>query len=123
MDLIKLDCKADDVSGEFVEAISNVLTNVKYIVDKPEKVRAELSGDGCAYLLSLYTDPADVGQVIGTHGYIINSIRSIISSVAGKHGVQVVFSYPTDVHNRKTMAESPGNFKGSKGKFQDIMVD
>jgi predicted RNA-binding protein YlqC (UPF0109 family) len=99
------------------------LTNVKYIVDKPEKVKAELSGDGCAYLLSLYTDPADVGQVIGTHGYIINSIRSIISSVAGKHGVQIVFSYPTDVHNRKVMSESPGNFKGTRIKYQESTID
>jgi predicted RNA-binding protein YlqC (UPF0109 family) len=122
MESIKLDCKAENVSGEFVEAITNVLTNVKFIVDKPEKVRVEMSGDGCTYLISLYTDPEDVGQVIGTSGYIINSIRSLISAIGGKHGVQITFSYPTDVNNRKIMTESPGNFRGAKSRFQDSRV-
>jgi predicted RNA-binding protein YlqC (UPF0109 family) len=122
MELIKLDCKAENIKPELVDAITHVLSNVNLLVDNPDKVRAEISGNDGAYLVLLYTDPANVGQVIGSHGYIINSIRAFMSAVAGKHDVEIEFRYITDLSNKRVQVESPGNFKGAKVNYQDSRV-
>jgi predicted RNA-binding protein YlqC (UPF0109 family) len=116
MELIKLECKAENIKPELVDAIKHVLSNANLLVDKPDKVRAEISGNDGAYLVLLYTDPADVGQIIGAHGYLINSIRSFMSAVSGKHDVEIEFRYITDMSNKRSQVESPGNFRGDKSR-------
>lgn len=119
MELIKLECEAKNIKPELVDAITHVLSNASLLVDKPEMVRAEISGNDGAYLVLLYTDPADVGQVIGAHGYLINSLRAFMSAISGKHDVEIEFRFITDLSNKRVQAESPGNFRG---KSQDNRV-
>jgi len=68
---------------EFVEYI------VKNLVDNPDKVQVTQIAGSHTIILELRADAADVGKVVGKHGKTINSIRTLLMSVAARGGVRV----------------------------------
>jgi hypothetical protein len=61
----------------------------KSIVNNPEDVSVEEYVSGKTVHLDLRVHPEDIGRVIGKHGRVANSIRSILRVVAARNGKQV----------------------------------
>lgn len=63
---------------------------VSNLVDHPEAVLVKEDIDESnTHLISITTDPADMGKVIGKGGKIINSIRELVKVKAIKQGLRV----------------------------------
>lgn len=62
----------------------------KALVDKPEEVSIEQYQDGKTLHLDLQVNPEDIGRVIGKHGRVANSMRTILRVVAARNGQQVM---------------------------------
>ena len=62
--------------------LKDVLTDMaKAIVEKPDSVSVtEAAGEDGEVLLTLSVDPDDMGKVIGRHGKIARSIRSVMKA-------------------------------------------
>lgn len=62
---------------------------VKALVDYPDEVKVrEVSGES-SIVLELTVAEEDAGRVIGRSGRVINSIRTIVQSLAAKDGKRV----------------------------------
>jgi predicted RNA-binding protein YlqC (UPF0109 family) len=68
---------------EFVEYI------VKALVDQPEDVRTERTVDEMGVLITLFINPADMGQVIGRMGQTAKAVRTLLRVVGAKHKARV----------------------------------
>ena len=68
---------------EFVEFI------VKSLVDRPEDVRTERVVDEMGVLITLFINPADMGQVIGRMGQTAKALRTLLRVVGAKHKARV----------------------------------
>ena len=55
---------------------------VKAIVDNPDEVRVTETVEGDSIILNLNVAEGDVGMVIGKHGNIARSIRTVIKAAA-----------------------------------------
>lgn len=61
-----------------------------WLVDHPEDLSlAEVEGEGGALVLELSVHPDDVGKVIGKHGRIIRSLRSLTKAAGQREGRSV----------------------------------
>ncbi len=61
----------------------------KSIVDNPDDVTVEEFESGKSVHLDLHVNPEDIGRVIGKHGRVANSMRSILRVVAARNGKKV----------------------------------
>ena len=61
----------------------------KSIVDDPKQVFVDEYRNGKTIQLDLQVGKADIGRVIGKHGRVANSLRSILKVVAARNGKQV----------------------------------
>jgi len=69
---------------EFVEFI------VKHLVDKPDEVKvSEVVGQKIT-VLELKVAPGNLGMVIGRHGKIANSIRTLLTAASMREGKRVM---------------------------------
>jgi len=68
---------------DFVEYV------VKALVDNPGDVRTERSVDEMGVLITLFINPADMGQVIGRMGQTAKAIRTLLRVVGAKHKARV----------------------------------
>ncbi len=68
---------------EFVEYV------VKALVDNPDDVRTERTVDEMGVLITLFINPADMGQVIGRMGQTAKAIRTLLRVVGAKHKARV----------------------------------
>lgn len=68
---------------DFVEYV------VKALVDNPSDVRTERSVDEMGVLITLFINPADMGQVIGRMGQTAKAIRTLLRVVGAKHKARV----------------------------------
>ena len=67
-----------------------ILTDIaKAIVDTPDEVTVLQNEDENSLTLVLSVAPDDMGMVIGKHGKIAKSIRSVIKAAAGNTGKKV----------------------------------
>lgn len=67
-----------------------ILTDIaKAIVDTPDEVTVLQNEDENGITLVLSVAPDDMGMVIGKHGKIAKSIRSVIKAAAGNTGKKV----------------------------------
>ena len=67
-----------------------ILTDIaKAIVDTPDEVTVLQTEDENSITLVLSVAPDDMGMVIGKHGKIAKSIRSVIKAAAGNTGKKV----------------------------------
>ena len=68
---------------EFVEYI------VKNLVDYPDKVKINEVGGTHTLIVELSVAKSDIGKIIGKKGKTINSIRTLLMSVASRNGLRV----------------------------------
>ncbi|MCH9611973.1 MAG: hypothetical protein S4CHLAM102_04530 [Chlamydiia bacterium] len=68
---------------EFVEYI------VKNLVDNPDKVQINEVGGTHTLIIELSVEKSDIGKIIGKKGKTINSIRTLLMSVASRNNVRV----------------------------------
>lgn len=70
--------------------LQEILANIaRELVDDPEAVSVEQTGDGYDLTLVLNVAPDDMGKVIGRHGRIARSIRLVMKAAAGINGKRV----------------------------------
>ncbi len=62
---------------------------VKSLVDNPDEVVVAEVDNGSDLVLELTVAGSDMGRVIGKHGRVINSIRTLVQVPAAKQGQQV----------------------------------
>ncbi len=61
----------------------------KSIVNNPDDVTVEEYESGKTVHLELHVNPEDIGRVIGKHGRVANSMRTILRVVAARNGKKV----------------------------------
>lgn len=86
-----------DLVGDLRGLVENI---VKLVVDHPEAVRVEVSPSPNWLIAHLYTDPRDVGQVIGRNAHLITSVRSFVAAFQGISGKKMTLNYVTEHENR-----------------------
>ena len=59
------------------------------LVDHPEEVTVEESGEEDRTILTLHVHPEDMGKIIGKSGRIIKALRDLIKLIAAKHNAYV----------------------------------
>ena len=62
---------------------------VKAIVDNPDEVQVAEARDGSNVMLTLTVSPSDTGMIIGRHGNIANSLRTVMRAAAKITGDKV----------------------------------
>ncbi|MBQ6676984.1 MAG: KH domain-containing protein [Clostridia bacterium] len=69
---------------------SRILSDmVKAIVDNPDEVQVAEARDGSNVMLTLTVSPSDTGMIIGRHGNIANSLRTVMRAAAKITGDKV----------------------------------
>ena len=63
---------------------------VKYLVDYPDEVVVNEVGGGHSVVLEIKVNPDDIRKIIGKQGRNIDAIRSVLQSVAAKHGKRAI---------------------------------
>ncbi len=70
--------------------LSRLLTDmVKAIVEHPDQVNVAEERNGDSVTLTLTVDPADTGMIIGRHGNIANSLRTVMRAASKITGDRV----------------------------------
>lgn len=64
---------------------------VKNLVDHREQVSIRETEGAQALVIELSVEKSDIGKVIGKRGRTIRAIRTLLMSVASRHGVRVNF--------------------------------
>ncbi len=59
------------------------------LLDSPEEISIKTREEGDRIVLELRVAPDDIGRIIGRHGKVVRSIRSIMRSAAQKQGKYV----------------------------------
>ncbi|KKU88016.1 hypothetical protein A3A64_00065 [Candidatus Gottesmanbacteria bacterium RIFCSPLOWO2_01_FULL_48_11] len=59
------------------------------LVDHPDEVTVEESGEQDRVILTLHVHPDDMGKIIGKSGRIIKALRDLIKLIAAKHNAYV----------------------------------
>lgn len=62
---------------------------VKSIVNHPADVRTERTVDERGVLITLFTNPEDMGYVIGRQGQTARALRTLLRIVGAKHNARV----------------------------------
>ena len=88
------------ISQETLDGLRDLLSSVvKGIVDDPESVEVVVVPASYRVLVELHTNAADVGQVIGRQGSVVESIRCLLSAFGGKHRIRIDLDYATEQKN------------------------
>ncbi len=59
------------------------------LLDHPEALRVEVSGDGKKRDVLVFADPRDRGRIIGKHGRMISALRTLCKAAGEKAGLVV----------------------------------
>lgn len=70
------------IEQQFVEFV------VKNLVDNPDAVSVKRTEDDRGVLLELTVAPEDLGRIIGRHGVVAQSLRSILRALALKNNAR-----------------------------------
>jgi uncharacterized protein len=62
----------------------------KSLVDSPDKVNVNVVESEKSTIIELSVDEADIGKIIGKHGRIAKSIRTILSAVSNKSNKRIL---------------------------------
>lgn len=62
---------------------------VSFLVDHPDDVVIDERVDGDATILTVHTNPEDIGKVIGKSGRIIRALRDLMKVIAAKRNMYV----------------------------------
>jgi predicted RNA-binding protein YlqC (UPF0109 family) len=63
---------------------------VKYLVDDPSQVNVNVVEGEKSTILELRVASSDIGKVIGKHGRIAKSIRTVLQAATAKGGKHIV---------------------------------
>lgn len=99
------------ISKEAKDAVLDLVSCVKHLVNNPDDVEIDISEQGYTLIISLKTNPEDVGQVIGKSAYLIISIRSLLTAIASKNRIKAILQYVTEEDNKRKAEDSPGNYQ------------
>ncbi|MDO5708012.1 MAG: KH domain-containing protein [Andreesenia angusta] len=72
--------------GEIVSVMA------KHLVDKPDEVKVDVVEKGQLTVIELRVAPEDMGKVIGKHGKIAKTIRTVVKAAAIKEDKKVVIN-------------------------------
>ncbi len=105
---------------EFVEFV------VKALVDNPADVRTERTVDEMGVLITLFINPADMGQVIGRMGQTAKALRTLLRVVGAKHKARVNLKIhePEGSHRgpRREREEAPASSNDSGADMDDFKL-
>ena len=90
---------------EFLEYI------VKSIVSKPEDISTERSVDEMGVLLTLKTNPADMGYVIGKKGQTAQALRTLLKIVGAKNNARINLKIEEPQENRDKISSEADDLK------------
>lgn len=62
----------------------------KALVDNPDKVSVNVVESEKSTIIELSVDEPDIGKIIGKHGRIAKSIRTILSAVSNKSNKRIL---------------------------------
>ena len=62
----------------------------KSLVDNPDKVNVNVVESEKSTIIELSVDEPDIGKIIGKHGRIAKSIRTILSAVSNKSNKRIL---------------------------------
>lgn len=114
-----------ELDQQFVEDV------VKAIVNHPDDVKTERIIDDRGVLISLHTNPEDMGYVIGRSGQTARSIRTLLRIVGAKSNERVtlkIIEPEGSTHVRRedrpeTASEDSGAEVGEAGSDLDDDID
>lgn len=64
------------------------------LVDHPASIQVRFEVGEATTVFCIDTDPRNMGQIIGTHGKNINSLRTIIAAIAAKNNIRAIVEIP-----------------------------
>lgn len=88
---------------------------VKALVDNPNDVKTERVVDEMGVLITLFINPADMGQVIGRSGQTAKAIRTLLRVVGAKHKARVNLK----IHEPEGSHRGPRHEGGHGSMHQD----
>lgn len=89
------------VNRDVQSAVMDVMGIVKHLVDHPEEVEINMRPGKYRLGVELYTNPSDVGQVVGRNGYLGTSLRAFLAAIAGKHKIKIDLDFITEEDNAR----------------------
>ncbi len=95
---------------------------VKSIVNHPADVRTERTVDERGVLITLFTNPEDMGYVIGRQGQTARALRTLLRIVGAKHNARVNLKIyePEGSRRERPMRESSPSDGPSPENLDDI---
>ena len=72
----------DETRAEKIDFCRILTDMVKAIVDNPDDVNVVEQREGNSVTLTLTVSPSDTGMIIGRHGNIANSLRTVMRAAA-----------------------------------------
>jgi hypothetical protein len=94
------------VTPEVIAAAKEIVGIVRHFVDHPDKVEVRTRPGTYRLAVELFTDPSDVGQVVGRSGHLSCSLRSFLAALAGKNRIKIDFDYVTEEENARAAADA-----------------
>lgn len=64
------------------------------LVDHSESIRVRFEIGEATTVFYIDTDQRNMGQIIGTHGKNINSLRTIVTAIAAKNNIRAIVEIP-----------------------------
>lgn len=97
---------------------------VKNIVNNPNDVVVEKTIDERGVLLTLKTNPADMGYVIGRKGQTAQSIRTLLKIIGAKNNSRVNLKIydPEGSQPREERAEKPATEEVDTSALDDLNI-
>lgn len=89
------------VTPEVIAAAKEIVGIVRHFVDHPDKVEVRTRPGTYRLAVELFTDPSDVGQVVGRSGHLSCSLRSFLAALAGKNRIKIDFDFATEEENAR----------------------
>lgn len=97
---------------------------VKSIVNNPDDIVVEKTIDERGVLLTLKTNPADMGYVIGRKGQTAQSIRTLLKIIGAKNNSRVNLKIydPEGSHQREERSEKPETEEIDTSALDDLNI-
>ena len=92
---------------------------VKSIVNHPSDVRTERTVDERGVLITLFTNPEDMGYVIGRQGQTARALRTLLRIVGAKHNARVnlkIFEPEGSRRDRHASEDAPSYAPSNPGE-------
>lgn len=82
---------AENIRDHIADAIRSVLN---LLVEHPQSIEVHYVIGDSTTVFRVETDQRNIGQVLGSRGKHIDSLRTLVSSMAGKHNIRAIIEIP-----------------------------